>query len=105
MIELALVKQHLRIDHDYDDALLGSYIGAALSAFESFTNRTLVADAGSLPDPVGRSLVISDSVVHGALMLIGTWYENRESTIVGVSISTVPTATDSLWKPHRWVNV
>ncbi|MCI1439822.1 MAG: head-tail connector protein [Acetobacter peroxydans] len=41
-LDLLLAKQHLRIDHDEDDALLGMYIKAASSWVEKYTGRALV---------------------------------------------------------------
>lgn len=102
MIELALVKAHLRVDHDQEDGLIETYISAALSAFETITNRKLVA---ALPPEPVNEVVMSDSVLQGALLLIGHWYANRESAVVGLSAVSLPMATDMLWKPHRWVNV
>lgn len=105
MIELALVKQHLRVDHDYDDLLIGSYISAAQSAFEVFTNRTLIAAGEQLPDPVGSAMHISKSIEQGALLLVGHWYANREAVVIGAITANVPMATTALWMPHRWVSI
>jgi len=102
MIDLALVKSHLRVDGTEEDALIQAYIDAAISAFELWTNRKLVA---ALPDPVENHLLITKSIEQGALLLIGHWYANRESVAVGVSVSEMPMATKSLWMPHRWACV
>lgn len=102
MIDLALVKSHLRVDGAEEDALIQAYIDAAISAFEAWTNRKLVA---ALPDPVENHLLITKSIEQGALLLIGHWYANRESVAVGVSVSEMPMATKSLWLPHRWACV
>lgn len=102
MIDLALVKNHLRVDGADDDALIQAYTDAALSAFETWTNRKLVA---ALPDPVENHLLITAAIQQGALLLIGHWYANRESATVGVSAAEVPMATKSLWMPHRWACV
>lgn len=105
MIDLAVVKAHLRVDHDDEDTLIQGYTDAALSAFETWTNRKLIADGEVLPEPVGNALVISKAILQGALLLIGTWYNSRESVVIGVSAAELPMATNALWKPHRWVNV
>ncbi|MFA5387798.1 MAG: head-tail connector protein, partial [Candidatus Paceibacterota bacterium] len=52
MIDLPIVKAHLRVDHDDEDALIQGYTDAAFSAFETWTNRTLVDPEAALPDPV-----------------------------------------------------
>ena len=105
MIPLAAVKAHLRVEHDDEDGKIQGYIEAAISAFESWTNRTLVADEASLPTPIGNSMVITKGVYQGALMLIGHWYANAESVVIGTTTSQVPMATEALWKPHRWMNI
>ena len=105
VIELPTVKAHLRVDHDGEDALIQGYTDAALSAFETWTNRKLFGADGVLPDPVGNALVISKSIRQGALLLIGAWYNSREAVVVGVSAIELPMATNALWQPHRWVNI
>ena len=105
MIALSLVKQQLRVFHDDEDDLIQGYTDAALSAFESWTNRTLIDPAHELPDPPGKAITLSKSIQQGALLLIGHWYANREAVAVGVSAIELPMATNALWKPHRWVNV
>lgn len=105
MIALSLVKQQLRVFHDDEDVLIQGYTDAALSAFETWTNRTLIDPAHALPDPLGNAIALSKSIQQGALLLIGHWYANRETVAVGVSAIELPMATNALWKPHRWVNV
>lgn len=105
MIALAAVKAHLRVEHDDEDELIQGYIDGAISAFESWTNRKLVADESALPDPVGNALVISKSIQQGALMLIGHWYANAETAVIGAITAELPLATNALWQPHRWMNI
>ena len=105
VLELPIVKAHLRVDHDGEDELIQGYTDAALCAFETWTNRKLIGADDALPDPVGNALVISKSIRQGALLLIGTWYNSRESVVVGVSAIELPMATNALWQPHRWVNI
>lgn len=105
MIALAAVKAHLRVEHDDEDELIQGYIDGAISAFESWTNRRLVADESALPDPVGNALVISKSIQQGALMLIGHWYANAETVVIGTTSAELPLATNALWQPHRWMNI
>lgn len=105
MIDLPIVKAHLRVDHDDEDALIEGYRDAALSAFEAWTNRTLVDPEGTLPDPVGNALLMTKAIRQGALMLIGHWYSDKESVVIGGVAVELPMATSALWKPHRWVNI
>lgn len=105
MIDLPIVKAHLRVDHDDEDALIQGYTDAAFSAFETWTNRTLIAEGQPLPDPAGNALGLTKAIQQGALLLIGHWYASRESVVVGTITAELPMATNALWKPHRWVNV
>ena len=102
MIDLALVKSHLRVDGTDEDVLIQAYIDAAIRAFEAWTNRKLVT---VLPEMVENHLLITKAIEQGALLLIGHWYANRESVAVGVSVAEMPMATKSLWLPHRWACV
>lgn len=105
MIDLPIVKAHLRVDHDDEDALIEGYRDAALSAFETWTNRTLVNPETALPDPVGNVLRMSKSIQQGALLLIGHWYSSRETVVIGTITAELPMATNALWRPHRWSNI
>lgn len=105
MIDLPIVKAHLRVDHDDEDALIEGYRDAALSAFETWTNRTLVDPETVLPDPVGNALLMTKAIQQGALLLIGHWYSGRETVVIGTITAELPMATNALWKPHRWVNI
>jgi hypothetical protein len=106
MIDLDVVKAHLKVDHDDEDALIQAYMDAALSAFETWTNRKLIDPAGVLPDPVDNALLMTPAIMQGALLLIGQWYVYREPVVSSnTQISELPMATSALWKPHRWVNI
>ncbi|POA75356.1 head-tail connector protein [Pseudomonas sp. GW531-T4] len=106
MIDLATVKAQLRVDHDDEDELIQGYTEAALSAFETWTNRKLVDPLGVLPDPVGNSLFMTKGIRQGALLLIGQWYVYRETVASGsAQLSELPMATQALWRPHRWSNI
>ncbi|MDY7584731.1 head-tail connector protein [Pseudomonas sp. CCI3.1] len=99
------MKQQLRVFHDDEDLLIQGYTDAALSAFEGWTNRTLIDPAHALPDPPGNAIALSKSILQGALLLIGHWYANRETVAMGMSAIELPMATNALWNPHRWVNL
>ncbi|NHB57021.1 phage gp6-like head-tail connector protein [Acinetobacter sp. 194] len=99
------VKLNLRIDHDEEDTLIESLIGAAFDAFEQSTNRKLYALDEDIPEDVKNGIHISDSIIQGAQMLIGHWYANKESVALGTISTNVPLATDWLWKRHRWVKL
>lgn len=105
MIDLADVKAHLRVEHDDEDAKIQGYTDAALSAFETWTNRTLLDEGAALPDPVGNAMHITKSIRQGALLLVGHWYANAEAVVIGTITAELPLATAALWRPHRWMNI
>lgn len=105
MIDLAVVKAHLRVEHTDEDSKIQGYTDAALSAFESWTNRKLVAVGDPLPDPAGNAMHITKSIEQGALLLVGHWYANAETVVIGTVTAELPYATKALWSPHRWMNV
>ncbi|MVF50586.1 phage gp6-like head-tail connector protein [Pseudomonas monteilii] len=105
MIDLATVKAHLRVDGDEEDSLILGYADAAISTFELWTNRRLIAEGEPLPEPVGNALLFRKSIQQGVLLLVGHWYATREAVAVGTIATEMPLATQALWKPHRWVNV
>lgn len=106
MIDINLLKAHLKFDDDEypddEDIYLNHLIESAIDAFNNFSNRLLIAPDAELPDPVNNAIKLTKSIEQGALLLIGHWYLNRESVVVGVTGAEVPLSTQTLWRPHRW---
>ncbi|QJU39057.1 head-tail connector protein [Serratia marcescens] len=104
MLELKLVKEHCRLEPDFnaDDSLIGVYIGAAKKHVEMYTRRTLYAsESDSGYDADEDHLLLDDDVRTAMLLCIGHWYANREAVIVGASASKLPLAVESLLQPYR----
>ena len=85
------------------------YVGSVLTnTFELFTSEAdsldSTATAVDITDTGTGVHTITGTIVDGVpralrqaiLLMIGHWYENREATIVGVSINEVPMAVKSL---------
>ncbi len=104
MIELAIVKKHLRQDEVDDDDLIQLYITGALRAFETTTNRKLYEPGETIPSTVKNGINFDDSIQVGALLLIGHWYTNTEAVSVG-TFEELPLGTQWQWKPHRFFNI
>lgn len=104
MIPLSRIKTHLRLDHNEDDAYLSSLISVAVEAFNNHAGRELQAKGTDLSGETEghNKLEITEGIIHGCLLLIGHWYENRESIITGTTVSKIPFATDLLWSPYKW---
>lgn len=68
MITLSEAKQHLRVDINEDDLLIGRLIDAATAAVLDYLNLDDGFDSNGMPEPVKAA----------TLLLIGDLYEHRE---------------------------
>ncbi|RTR01943.1 head-tail connector protein [Halomonas nitroreducens] len=113
MLELDIIKQHVRLEPDdvEEDALLDTYATAAQRLVENRTGRKLYATAGEIPndpetgEPIEAGLVLDDDLTTAMLLLVGHWYENRESVVLGTIASDLPMAVDALIGPYKHYNV
>lgn len=101
MLSLELVKEHLRLDTDYcdEDALLLSYIKAAKRRVETYTRRTLITSDESVENK-DTILQYGGDVEMSMLLLIGSWYANRESVVIGNAVNALPQAFEALLQPY-----
>lgn len=88
VISVADIKAHLNIVDDADDALLEQYVEAAEGWIEIFTGQALDVD---VPAPIKQAI----------RMLAGSFYENREDVLVGISAESVPHGVHDLIAPFR----
>ncbi len=49
----------------------------------------------------GAASAVPDDIKHAIKLLVGHWYENRETVIVGTSSDSVPFAVEALLNPHK----
>lgn len=103
MLELDIIKQHVRLEPDFedDDTLLDTYSNAARRLVENRTGRKLYATESEAPNDES-ALLLDDDITTAMLLLIGHWYANRESVVVGTITSEMPMAVDSLISPYRF---
>ncbi|MEI7247978.1 head-tail connector protein [Pectobacterium carotovorum] len=103
MLDIDLVKQHCRVESgNDDDTLLNAYITAAERYVETYTRRKLYENAeaeGYAEDD--DHLLPADDVQVAMLLLIGHWYENRETVVIGQTAQAIPFAVESLLQPYR----
>ncbi|MCK8669296.1 head-tail connector protein [Pseudomonas azerbaijanoccidens] len=96
MIDLSLVKTHLRVDHDDEDALIQGYLDAAQVHVEQHCDRVIV-ETPVLPEEMG----LTKDVQQAILLLVGHWYTNREAVASG--LTEVPLAVGRLlWYRKRF---
>lgn len=89
LFSLAEAKAHLRVDHDDDDVLIGTYSDAAVSHVLQYCNLDLV--------PAGEKAVAAFKVA--ALIALGDLYANREPRLSDGSPIRL------LIDPYRWLRV
>jgi len=104
MIDIDIVKNHCRIDPDFndDDNLLTIYTNSAARHVEKWTRRTIYkseTDEGYAEDE--DHLLLTDDVKSAMLLLIGHWYESREAATSGPAVSTVPFGVEAILQPYR----
>jgi hypothetical protein len=117
MLDLALVKTHLKLDPAAtdEDALLNGYLAAAVGMFLTVSKRRWpevgepVLAKASDPTTVPPTLVFGRYMdpavlnpgqqamaVQYILLTVGHWYENRQTVIVGVNVAEVPQTAQML---------
>ena len=98
MIDLPLIKLHLRVDGDEEDGLIGSYLNAAVEYVQQHCDRRL-DDVPEGPE----QMALTDDVKQAILLLVGHWYANRESVVVGTISAEVPMGVPALlWTRKRF---
>lgn len=74
-LDLPLVREQCRIVDEISDALLQSYVDAALAHVQMHCDRTLVEGA---PSSEGEMALTAD-VRQAVLLMVGNWAENRSA--------------------------
>ncbi|WP_202444710.1 head-tail connector protein [Schauerella aestuarii] len=98
-MDLDIVKQHLRVDHDSEDLLIEVYISAAKAFVAQHCNCEIVEEGIPGPEQMGYTTDVQQAV----LLLVGHWYANRETVVVGAAPTAVPLAVTSLlWTRKRF---
>jgi tetrahydromethanopterin S-methyltransferase subunit D len=94
LITLARVKTHLRLgSSDREDEYLKGLIGGAVGAIGNATGRDIMADLPTLSEQQTMA------AAQAALMLVGHWYANRETS--AQNLSELPLAVTWLIAPLR----
>lgn len=87
--DLALLKAHLNIDHDHDDALLTHKLAAAESWVNDWTGECVNGHSPA-------------RVVEAVLQLAAHWYANREAATAGALVPVPFGVTDLLRSSSAW---
>lgn len=101
MVSLDLVKSHLRIDGDFDDAYLTQLLMSANVGVEKYCDRRIVDSQAELDALDDADAILSNGLIDQAkLMLIAHWYHQREAVSAG-AMNEVPMAIDFMLNPYR----
>ncbi|CAG9172408.1 head-tail connector protein [Cupriavidus respiraculi] len=93
-MDLALVKKQLRLDPDFtdDDDLIQGYVDAAIAHVEQHCDRVIVDADPVTPD----EMLLTKDVQQAILLLVGHWYTNRESVVIGATSAQVDQGVERL---------
>lgn len=105
MLELALVKKHLRVDHQEEDDLIQHLIDSAVSRCKAYLNRDVFETDEELQMAIEQGNQLNEPIVLAAhhkqaiLLLIGDFYSYREAS--ATVKDELPMAVKALLKPDR----
>jgi len=93
LLPIETIKQHLRVDHSAEDALIVLYAESALAWALWYCDNPKLIDATDFPASFKAAM----------LLLIGHSYANREAIVTGTIATELPMAVDSLlWSSRDW---
>lgn len=98
LIDRSIVKSHLRVVHDRDDAYIELLTKAALKSVLNFI------DFDSWEAVTEKWGEVPENLIYAALLMIGDMYTNRSDVVVGTIVATNPT-TERLMLPCRNMGV
>ena len=105
LIDLPLVKKHLRIFHDDEDSEISLYLAAAESMVIQTLDRVVVEAGTTLPieGETGydeTAIVVSPAIQAAILLVTGHLYEHREAA-TDLKIEELPMSVRHLIAPWR----
>lgn len=100
LLPLDLVKGHLRVMHDDEDAQIAAYQAAAESIVTEHLDRTVQA-AEPLPVGDATAIVLTPAITAAILLMTGDLYEVREPDPKATGEAMLPPAVRRLLAPWR----
>lgn len=107
LVTLTQAKEHLRIDHYFEDEDITLKLRAAEEMAIAYLDRAVyptqaamdaaIAAGNAGPDP----MVCTFAVRAGILLLLGDLYANREETVTGAPATQLPTGARACLRPLR----
>lgn len=99
LVTIQQVLEQLRVDPDTDNALIHGMLAAATRAVEIHTGRTVAEGADAFGEQDGKV------AAQAILLLVSTWYDNRDSVASNTSAAEMPLAVSWLLWPLKRLTV
>ncbi len=99
LLDIALVKQHLRVDFADDDTIIAAYQAAAETIVAEYIDRELVA-AGDMPATVD-GIAVTPAITVAILLLTAAMYENSDADAAAQRDAVLPQGVRALLAPYR----
>ena len=102
-----LAKGYQRIVGTDEDDVIDLMLSAAERAALVYLNRQVFANITAMEAAITAGtagefpMVIEDDIKLGILKLFGDMYENREDSVLAVSVARLPLGSRELLRPHR----
>ncbi|WP_113341754.1 head-tail connector protein [Brucella intermedia] len=99
LVELELLKKHLRVFHDDEDAELDVYLAAAETIVVEYVDREIVATGA--PPATDDGIVVTPPITAAILLVAADLYENREPDMKAQGNAVLPRHVRALLAPYR----
>lgn len=106
VIPIEVAMQHLRAN-DEDQSYVELVLEAAEDSAAQYLNRRFYADAealasGILAGDAGTDpILVNPSIRAACLLIAGKLYNSREDAVTGISVTELPSGSQSLLMPYR----
>jgi len=95
------LKAQLNVTDDGDDTLLGRLTKAVRAYLESQLGFLIDEKWPPTGDDDAEVTSAPEDLRQGALMLAAHWYENREASLVGLTLQSLPMGFDEIIANYR----
>lgn len=102
-----LAKGYQRIVGNDEDGVIALILSGAEKAALAYLNRQVFGDIAAMDAAIAAGtagefpMVIEDDIKLGMLKIFGDMYENREDSVLAVSVARLPLSSKDLLRPHR----
>lgn len=102
LIDIALVKKHLRVYADDEDTEIAAYQAAAEAIIVAYLDRSVLgAGVSPLSGDDGTAIEVNPTITAAILLLTGDFYEFREADQSADGDAVLPRAVRALLAPYR----